>query len=220
MSYKIIVMSCDKNYDLWKPFYLCMEKYWKNHPEIIYSTETITNPYYKTICKDIPISGWTKRVYETVKDLECDNVLLMVDDLFIRQPVNNELIDSLQDYIGGIIAGLNLEKSFDNGDIKLDNLVSIRNHYGKWKTSVMCQMWNKKALLDIFNCEKDAWTFEKDNESKNYIFLISNNGNFIDWGYGERKWFGIRKGKWCKEIVDFFKKENIQVDYSVRGFYE
>ena len=47
MKYKILVMSCDKNEDLWLPFHHCMEKYWKGHPEIIYSTETKINPYYK-----------------------------------------------------------------------------------------------------------------------------------------------------------------------------
>ena len=44
---KIIVISCDKNEDLFKPFYHCIEKYWPNHPEIVYSTESVVNPFYK-----------------------------------------------------------------------------------------------------------------------------------------------------------------------------
>ena len=220
MSYKIVIMSCDKNNDLWLPFHLCMEKYWKDHPEIIYSTETLTNQYYKTITLDYPISQWTKRVYDTIKDLECDNILLMVDDLFIRQPVDNELINKLDSCVGGLIGALNFEKQFDPNDTQLNNMLCLRNPKGKWKTSVMCQLWNKKALLDIFNCEKDPWTFESDNNSKDYIFLISKYGNFINWGYGDRKWFGIRKGKWCYECKEFFDKENIEIDYSIRGFYQ
>lgn len=220
MSFNIVVMSCDKNQDLWLPFHLCIEKYWKDHPPIIYSTETIDNPYYQTIKNNYPIEKWTKRVWDTIKDLECDNVLLMIDDLFVRESVDNDLINSLENYVGGIIGGLNFEKTFDFGDIPLDKNVALRNPMGKWKTSVMCQLWSKKALLDIFNCEKDPWTFEKDNDSKQYLFLISRNGNFINWGYGDRKWFGIRKGKWCKECKDFFDKENIKIDYLIRGFYE
>ena len=38
---KILVCSCDKNNDLWELFYHCMEKYWPDHPEVIYSTETV-----------------------------------------------------------------------------------------------------------------------------------------------------------------------------------
>ena len=67
---KIIVTSCDKNEDIFYPFYHCMEKYWKNHPEIIYITETISNPYYKTINKDYPIELWTKRIREDLKEIK------------------------------------------------------------------------------------------------------------------------------------------------------
>lgn len=220
MSFKIVVMSCDKNEDLWLPYHLCMEKYWQNHPEIIYCTETKTNQWYKTIHTNYPIEKWTKRVYDTIKDLECDKVILMVDDIFLRDYVDDFLVETISELVGGVIGGLNFERQFDNNDIPLSDFISIRNPQGKWKTSVMCQLWNKKALLDIFNCEKDPWTFERENNSKGYIFLISKYGNFLNWGYGERKWFGIRKGKWCKECKDFFDKENIKIDYSIRGFYE
>ena len=50
---KILVLSCDKNIDTFDAFSHCMEKYYKNHPEVIYTTETVKNPYYKTICKKL-----------------------------------------------------------------------------------------------------------------------------------------------------------------------
>lgn len=220
MSYKILVMSCDKNQDLFKPYNYFMEKYWKDHPEIYYSTESVDNPYYKTIHSDLPIEKWTKRVVESVKQIDSENILLMVDDIFVRNQVNSELVNNLDQYIGGIVAGLNFEKSFDSLDIPLNDLVSVRNHKGKYKTSLMCQLWNKKALLDLFDKETTPWDFEEKNESKHYLFLISRYGNFLNWGYGERKWFGIRKGKWCKECKELFDKENIEIDFSIRGFYE
>lgn len=49
---KILVLSCDKNQDLFYPFYHCLEKYWPEHPEVIYSTESIANKFYKTISLD------------------------------------------------------------------------------------------------------------------------------------------------------------------------
>ena len=81
---KILVLSCDKNEDLFKPFYLCMEKYWKNHPEIIYATETIKNPYYKTISIDYPLDLWTKRIRKTLDKINDDKILIIIDDCFIR----------------------------------------------------------------------------------------------------------------------------------------
>ena len=222
MSYKIVVMSCDKNKDLWKPFYLCMEKYWKNHPEIIYSTETIENPYYKTICCNLPIEKWTKRVVETVKDLSCKHILLMVDDIFIREMVDNDLIWHLTTYVHDNIASLNFEFSFDKQDILIYNDLMLRNQFGKFKLSCMCQMWQKRAILDLFNVEKDCWRFEKDNKCKNYNFLISKNGNYINWGKRHDTWkWGIVKGKWTKECKEFFIKEGItDINYEERGFID
>ena len=221
MSYKIVVISCDNNEDLWKPFYLCMEKYWKNHPEIIYSTETKTNPYYKTICRNYPIDKWTLRVKETIKDLPCKHILLMVDDIFIREKVDNDLIWDLQKLVEGNIASLNFEKSFDNEDIPYLPNVLIRNMGGRFKLSLMCQMWKKKYMLKLFSKAYDPWTFEKKNEHKNYAYLISRNGDFIKWGRNGNDWkFGVVKGKWARECKEFFDKEGIEIDYSIRGFID
>ena len=219
MSYKIVVMSCDKNKDLWKPFYLCMEKYWKNHPEIIYSTETLKNPYYKTICRNYPINKWTKRVYDTVKDLPCKHILLMVDDIFIRENVDNDLIYHLTSYLIHNVASINFEFSFDNKDIPLFNGVLLRNRNGKFKLSCMCQMWQKRAILDLFNVEYNPWDFEKVGNSKHYSFLISKYGNVLNWGKRHDTWkWGVVKGKWTKECKEFFDKENIVINYEERGF--
>ena len=217
--YKIVVMSCDKNQDLFEPFYLCMEKYWKNHPEIIYSTETIQNPHYKTICRNFPINQWTKRVCETIKDFPCRNILLMVDDIFLRDYVDNDFIYSLCDYVKGNVASLNFEFQFDKNDKEFNDIISLRNEEGRFKLSCMCQMWQKKAILDLFNVCVDPWKFEKDNIYKNWKFLISKNGDFLNWGKRHDTWkWGIVKGKWTRETKDFFDKENIIVDYSKRGF--
>ena len=72
---KILVASCDKNKDLFEPFHHCMEKYWPGHPEIIYSTESIANPFYKTIVNNYDLEHWTDRVRETAKQIDDNNIL-------------------------------------------------------------------------------------------------------------------------------------------------
>lgn len=221
MSYKIVVMSCDKNEDLWLPFHLCMEKYWKDHPPIIYCTETKINPYYETICSNRPLNEWTLRVWDTIKDLDCKFILLTIDDLFIRDYVDNDFIWSLQKYIEGNVASLNFEFSFDKEDIPYMNNIMIRNPYGRFKLSCMCQMWRKKYMLKLFNVKNDPWQFEKNNRHLGYCYLISKNGDFLNWGKQRDNWkWGVVKGKWTRECKEFFDKENIDIDYSIRGFID
>ena len=221
MSFKIVVMSCDKNKDLWQPFHHCMEKYWKDHPEIIYSTETQINPYYKTICRDLPIESWTRRVRETVKDLECKYILLMVDDIFLRDYVDNNVIIGITELVGSVVAAFNFEFKFDDNDIHLDNWLYLRNQYGKYKLSCMCQMWSKQAILDLFDYDTNPWQFEKNNFAKHYFFLISKDGNFLNWGKPRDtyKW-GLVKGKWTYECRDFLTSEGLEINYDERGFWE
>ena len=71
---KILVCSCDKDEDIFYAFHHCMEKYYPEHPEIIYATETIKNPYYKTISINYPLELWTKRIRETLRLIEDDKI--------------------------------------------------------------------------------------------------------------------------------------------------
>ena len=79
---KILVLSCDKDIDIFDAFHHCMEKYYPNHPEIIYATESVNNPYYKTICKNYPLNKWTRRIRETLEEIPDNEILIMIDDVF------------------------------------------------------------------------------------------------------------------------------------------
>ena len=218
---KILVLSCDKNVDIFEPFYLCMEKYWPNHPEVIYATETKENPYYKTICKDIPFDLWTKRIRETLKEIDDNKILLMIDDCFIRDYVDVDRINYVESVIGGNIALFNFEKVFDKDDKESSYIgFKTRNPNGIAICSLMCGMWQKDKLMDVLNINSQPWEIERLNITHGYEYYINSGEYIIDFGYKFPKFFSIYHGKWCREVVDFFNKEGIKVDYSTREFYD
>ena len=218
---KIIVMSCDKNKDLFYPFYHCIEKYWVNHPDIIYITETIDNPYYKTIKKNYNIKQFTKRIREAINEIDDDYILLMCDDIFIRKNVDNNLIQNLIKYFDENTAAINFEVHFDNNDIPFDNLLTLRPEKGNYKTSMMFQLWSRNKLLDVLkDVDTDPWNFEQLNPHKGYKYYCNANNHtgLIDFGKVDRIYnWGIVQGKWTTEAIDFFKDEGIEIDYSKRG---
>ena len=115
---KILVCSCDKNEKLWYPFNHCIEKYWPEHPEVIYSTETIQNKYYRTICKNYPLTKWTRRVRETVYEIDDHYILLMCDDVFINDFVINSDVISLENNFPYNCAAINLQIMSDDKRIE------------------------------------------------------------------------------------------------------
>ena len=217
---KIVVFSCDSCEDTFEPFYKCMEKYYSNHPEIIYVTETKKNPYYKTIFKNYPLDLCTKKVREALKEIDDNVILLTTDDNFIREPVDEERINYVASVIGGNIAMFNFEKSFDSQDqeccykgFKKKNLKGIAVN------SIMCGIWQKEKLIQALNITCRPWEIERLNIAVGEYYINSEDF-IINIGYEFQKPFAITKGKWAKEIIPFFEKEGIEMDYSKRGFYD
>jgi len=218
---KILVLSCDKNKDLFEPFYICMEKYWKNHPEIIYATETIQNPYYKTICKDIPFDFWTKRIRETLKEIDDNKILLIMDDCFIRKQVDENRIKYVEENINGNIALFNFEKAFDPYDLPSQYVeFKKKNPKGIVLPSIQCGIWQKEKLITVLNITCQPWEIERLNIAHNFEYYINSGDYIIDYGYRFPAKFGIYQGKWCRELYNFFQQEGINIDYSKREFYD
>ena len=219
---KILVMSCDKNDDLFYPFYHCIEKYWPDHPEVFYSTETKINPYYKTICKNYSINKWTRRIKETIEEIDDDFILIMVDDIFIQTKVDNKRVLSLINYFDDTVASLNLQPSgFDKKDILFKNDIMERSNNGEFKNSVMCSLWRKDKLISVLDYDTNPWQFEWDNKHKGYKYLITKNGDYLYWGFSNEQWrFGLHEGKWFRQCIKFLKKENINIDFNKRGFVD
>lgn len=218
---KILVCSCNKNVDTFEAFYKCIEKYYPNHPEIIYVTETIKNPYYKTICKNYDVNFWTKKIREALKEINDDKILFMTDDNFIRQPVDIERIKYVESVLKDNIAFFNFEKSFDNADMPSQYKgFKKKNLKGIAVNSLMCGMWQKKALIDALNITCQPWEIERLNIALDYEYYINSEDFIIDIGYKFQQPFGITKGKWAREIIPFFEKEGITMDYTIRGFYD
>lgn len=217
---KILVLSCDKNEDTFEAFHHCMEKYWKGHPEIIYSTESIKNPYYKTISKRYELDKWTIRIRETLREIEDEQILIMIDDLFIRDYVDEERIEYVKKKLKGNIAMFNFEKSFDKTDEESEiEGFKKRKHGALYELSIMCGLWQKDKLIKILEQEdSDPWTVEYKQRTCGFDYYINSGEYIINWGYANWQPAGITKGKWNREVVPFFEKEGIKVDYEKRGF--
>lgn len=218
---KLVVFSCDNCIDTFEPFHKCLEKYYPNHPEVIYITETIKNPYYKTICKNYPLDLWTKKIREALKEIDDNKILLMTDDNFIREPVDEERIKYVENNLKGNIAMFNFEKVFDSRDENCEYIgFKKRNRNGIVLTSIMCGMWQKDKLMTILNITCKPWEIERLNIAFDYEYYINCDDFIIDIGYEFQKPFGLTRGKWAREIIPFFEKEGIEIDYSIRGFYD
>ena len=218
----IIVLSCSKNEELFEPFHHCMEKNFPNHSEIIYFTDGIINPYYKTIPIQMSFDKWTKGLREFLNQIPDEQILLMIDDCFIRNPVDETRIIQASEilHLEKNAALMNFEKAWDDTDELTEyEGWKKRQHGSLFEVSIMCGLWDRQKLLKVIERDCEPWTIELEQEGYGFDYYINAGDYIIDWGYKPFKPCGVVKGKWTRECMDFLKSEGLEVDYSKKGFY-
>jgi hypothetical protein len=199
-----------------------MEKYYPNHPKIIYFTDGIINPFYTTIPIEMSLDKWTRGFREFLNYIHDEYVLLMIDDCFIRQPVDIRRIEEALSIIQSEpnVACMNFEKSWDERDLPTEHDGwKVRQHGSEYEVSLMCGLWSKEKLIDVIDRDCSPWEIELKQDGKGFDYYINSADYIIDWGYKPFKPCGVVKGKWTRECMDFLKSEGLEVDYSKKGFY-
>ncbi len=208
----ITVLSCNMNEDTFAPFHHCMEKYFPNHPEVVYFTDGIINPFYKTIPVEHDLEHWTTGLREFLKQIDDEQILLMIDDCFIRKPVDEKRIKEASKNLKGNIACFNFEKSWDEMDKPTDlDGWKIRTHGRDYEVSLMCGLWDKQKLLDVIKRDCDPWTIELFQDGCGYDYYINSGDYIIDWGYETFVVFGKTRGRWTDESIRFLESEGFYV---------
>lgn len=214
MNASVIVLSCDIYSTYWDWFFACKKKYWKNCPYSTYLvTETKTCPYCQTINIDSPI--WTKRFREALTQIKSDYVIVMLEDYFIRQPVNQSILHYLEVVLNlkPNLAVLNFEQNYRAADAVpyMDQEEWQKQKPNQvYLNSTQPSMWNKQILIEQLQKDQNPWEWELTPVDNNYDYLINTSGNYIiDNGYRTGQEFGVKQGVLTDECEKFLKKEGL-----------
>ena len=193
--FSIIMMSCDKYKCLTPAFEACMNKYYPNHPSIhfIYG-------------KDI----WTKRLREKLEKIKDDYVLVMLDDMLIRQPIKEEFIEDALVTLKNnpTIAVINFEKNYREAIPFSKNWLEQKQNQ-IYLHSCQPSLWRRAALIDNLQKDEDAWSWETTIINNNWKYLINKDANIIEIGRTFDLNWGVVRGKLTKEFKNFLIKEQI-----------
>lgn len=206
----IIVLSCSKNEDTFLPFCHFMERYYPNHPKILYFTDGIINPFYTTIPIEMSLNEWTRGFREFLNCIDDEYILLMIDDCFIRQPVDTDRIEEALEIIKSEpnVACMNFEKAWDEHDKPTAyEGWKVREHGRDYEVSLMCGIWNIEKLLKVLDRDCSPWEIELKQDGKGFDYYINAGDYIIDWGYRTFQPCGKVKGVWTQEAKDFLKTE-------------
>lgn len=215
----ILVDSFDGYSDLWPTFFLFFDKNWKDCP---YKLKLVSNFKNYQGIETILIGeelSWSDRTYKAVLELNCEYVMLLLEDYFIGNKVNNN----------EIIRILNFMKHNDSRYFRLTNFPKSRNNKKKsdifsiyedeeYGVNLQASIWKKDFLLDVLKEVKgNAWQFElyflKKTIESNHKPMQGCYGSVVDPLCIKN---GVIKGKWYPSTLKYFGKSGIHIDTSKR----
>lgn len=204
---KILVLSCDKYEPIWEPFFILLDKYYPNHPKCYLVTETKICPYCATI--NVNIQTWTRRFKTALEQIKDDTVLVLLDDFFIRKPVDEKRIENIK-FTDDIIC-YNFELEYREPAIRLKDW-DIQKNNQVYMNSCQPTVWDRKKLIERLDCDLTPQQWETMCINSPYIHFINNKDYIIDVGYRHQPLaigWGITRGSLSKECKLFLESEGL-----------
>lgn len=159
----ILVLSCDKYDDLWEPFFDNFRKMWPGCRHQIYlltNAKSFEDDYVISLKVGEDIS-WGDNLIRGLNKIPEEYVLTIFDDLFFKNEVNNEKVDSIfKVFIDNKMDYLKLNNT------RAMNLKSVKNGIGvippgaAYRSSAVVTIWKKEILKVICDRGDSAWSFE------------------------------------------------------------
>jgi hypothetical protein len=215
----VLISSCDRYQDLWKPFFTLFFKYWPDCPYPIYLSTNHCR--YDDNRVKIMAAGddtdWSSGFRSVIERIPHPYVIVFMEDYLFMKPVDTEKIERLIAYMDKNKAGyLRLVPSPgpdlpcpDNEDV---GAISKGSDY---RLSLQTAIWEKNALLNLLRNGETAWELElKGTKRTNELdvpFLSVKNNPPIHYFCT-----AVIKGKWVKEAVDLCRGEGIEVNLKIR----
>lgn len=242
----VLITSCDAYEDVWDIFFTLMDKYWETPGGLPYKVylNTEKKEYSKQFrnfeVATLNLRGrnarkknvtWSERMLDVLARIEEEYVFVLVEDFFLRESVQTELIEKLLDQMDrdkmiGQIQFFGTRLNCDNrcANRMSDTVQMEQIGDDKAKVVFVPVIWRKSVLKKWMRAHESIWTFEdcgakraKRWHYKEKVFRVQTPAifNYL-W---EKECYCVVNGKWMRHplLDELFEKSNITVDYSKRG---
>lgn len=210
---KILINSFDGYSAAWAPLAHSFEKYWPEHPGVIFVTETLNPPIGDTVIKTGPCPCWGDRMAIAIR--ECPNVVLyMQEDYWLTHPIDHGRIMEIAGYVQDDLADrIQLRAGWGNQDrgsrAPFDSKLIEIARGSAYRSSLQAAIWRKDALRALIHPGDSVWDFErKRNDDTRDMRIYSVGESVIDYP------MFIVRGQWRPKAVEYACREGLEIDFN------
>lgn len=214
-SIAVVVLSCDKYSDLWKPFFYSFLKFWPGIECPIYLFSN-TKSYQSDDARiKTVLSGndkdWSSSILRCLRQVEEDYLVLFFDDVFLSKRVDEKK------FYGLLEEALNFNFEYLRfrpvplPDTEISQQIG-RIHEGTLYRSSVFAVWRRDVLMDLLKEGESAWQFEivgseRTRKYRNFFGVYTDYFDYIH---------GVEKGMWYPQAMLQLIKLGIPVDVNAR----
>ena len=240
----LVVSSCDHYEDLWGPFFKLLKIHWPTMQfPIVLNTES---KVYRDECFDVRCMqlfsreegvSWGTRLKETLKRIESEYILFMLDDFFIDGTVNEDKVSECISWMehDKSISVFSFMETFDGSydDGRYPGF-ERRKQIAGYRFNCQAAIWRRKHLVQYLRNGESPWEWETYGNWRSYRYLSrkfyskkADAPQVIPYlfkaGVGKRTFGGlvIFRGQFYKPLLDYFnEKYSLNLSPDVRGFID
>jgi len=221
----LLVISCDRYSDLWRPFFTLFFRQWPNCPfpvflgtnHLVYSDDRVKTI---TIGEDL---SWATGVTSMIDRLESERVVIFLEDFLIQRPVDDAMVRRLYEIACkeervACIRLSPLPPPSRLPDVAVPGYpeLGIVEPGTPYRVSAQPAIWRTDVLRKFLIPGFTAWQFEEIGTQ------LSEKGSDQFWGpfrpavvYDH----GVEKGKWKPEGLRICREAGVSVDLNARGAF-
>lgn len=214
----VLVPSCDRYRDLWRPFVTLLQRHWPDcpYPVVVGSNHAVCEESWVT---PLPIGDdltWTKSTRAMVERIDSPIVLMLLDDFFFRSRVNTARIEGLvRDFERLDAAYLRLVPN-PPPDLRLARFSDVGEIApgAPYRSSLQAALWRKSDLLELLRDEENPWQMEVLGSRRSDGMT---RGFYAVWEPALDYYAGVVSGRWEPYGLAVCREQGVQVDLNARS---
>jgi len=219
----VVISSCDRYRDVWKPFFTLFFRYWPNCPFPIY---LVANHLHYDDPKVITVNvgqdyDWSSSFREGLQGVPYSYVILLLEDFLLVGPVDNarvlEYVECMKAKQAACLQLFRVSRIVGSGVPSSDDpRIGILRKGAPYRVSLQTAVWDKRVICELLKDGESAQEFEirgtARSKSLQRLFLSLNPGVDCPIPYYPL----VVTGKWHREGVLLCERENIPLDLNAR----
>jgi hypothetical protein len=208
----VLILSCDKYRDLWKPLFYSFHKYWPDCPYPVYlgsNTVSYKDKKVKTLLSG-PDIDWSTSLLSILAQMTTPYVFIWIDDVFPKEPVSTAEFSDILHFMKKMKAKhIHMQPTTD-GTISGGDIREIEKG-APYRANVL-GFWEAAYLQRLLLPGESPWNFE---------IMGSYRSRYTDGFYClKKKLFRyvhvIEKGRYFREAVVYCQKHHIPLSTDTR----